>query len=280
MEAGFINVLKPPGMTSHDVVHQVRKRLPRGVKVGHLGTLDPPAAGVLPVAVGWATRLIGHMPSSEKAYLAEIQFGFRSDTLDAAGRVEAGGVPPSDLLGALRPHLETYRGVILQVPPQVSALKQDGQRSYDRARRGEEFELPPREATYHAVECLRGDETRAWLRVACGPGTYVRSLARDLGEVLGCGAILRFLLRLQSGPFLLPEAHTLDEIGADWQRWVLPWHWPWRHEPVRTMTEWPPPPNSGDAFSGLAHHPKGVALLRCGEKVWSREGVDWAPGGS
>lgn len=279
MEAGFLNVLKPPGMTSHDVVHQVRKRLPRGMKVGHLGTLDPPAAGVLPVAVGWATRLIGLMPDSRKAYLAEMQFGLRSDTLDAAGQVELGSAPPSNLREALEPHLAGYKGTLLQVPPQVSALKQGGQRAYDRARRGEQFELPAREATYHAVEWVRGDGDSAWVRVACGPGTYVRSLARDLGETLGSGAILRFLLRLQSGPFVLPQARTLDEIGADWQSLVVPWHWPWRKQPARALEQWPPTVLP-DPWDGIGYHPKGVALFRAGEKVWAREGVQWEPGGA
>jgi tRNA pseudouridine55 synthase len=279
MEAGFLNVLKPPGMTSHDVVHQVRKRLPRGIKVGHLGTLDPPAAGVLPVAVGWATRLIGLMPNSDKAYLAEIQFGLRSDTLDAAGKVEAGSSPPADLRGALEPHLAGYKGTVLQVPPQVSALKQDGQRAYDRARRGEQFELPPREAIYRDVHWVRGTGDCAWVRVACGPGTYVRSLARDLGETVGSGAILRFLLRLQSGPFLLPEARTLEEVGENWQGLLLPWHWPWRAQPARLLEQWPPTVLP-DAWEGIGHHAKGVALFRAGQKVWAREGVPWETGGS
>lgn len=273
MEAGFLNVLKPPGMTSHDVVYQVRKKLPRGMKVGHLGTLDPPAAGVLPVAVGWATRLISHFPPAQKAYLAEVQFGARSDTLDAAGVVQPGSPPPADLreaVGALLPH---YRGTIMQVPPQVSALKQDGQRSYDRARRGEEFSLPARPAHYHEVTWLRQADECAWLRVSCGPGTYIRALARDLGESLGCGAILRFLLRLQSGPFLLSAARTLEEV-ADWQAHLLPWHWPWSDNPTRALESWPPPPQP-DGFSGLAHHAKGVALYHQGAKVWAREGVRW-----
>lgn len=267
MDAGFLNLLKPPGMTSHDVVYAVRRRFPKGTKVGHLGTLDPPAAGVLPVAVGWATKLISHLPEGDKAYLAEIDFGLRSDTLDAAGQVERGSQPPSDLGTALAAPLATFRGTVMQVPPQVSALRQGGQRSYDRARRGEQFELPARPATYHEVKLLRDGPGRVVVRVACGPGTYIRALARDLGEALGCGAILNFLLRLSSGQFHLTEALLLEEIEP---ARLLPWHWPWREQTPHTLPTWPPPPQGSD---GLAFHAKGAALYRQGVKVWSREGI-------
>jgi len=271
MQAGFLNILKPPGMTSHDVVYRVRRFFPKGTKVGHLGTLDPPAAGVLPVAVGFATRLISHLPEGDKAYLAELEFGWRSDTLDAAGQMERGGPIPAEL--DLAPHLIPFQGTIMQVPPQVSALRQDGQRSYDRARRGEQFELPARPATYHQVLLVRQSGSSATLRVACGPGTYIRSLARDLGESLGCGAVLRFLLRLQSGDFHLPQAIRLEEVSPDQ---LLPWHWPWRHSGSRPLEQWPPSPEL-EGWHGLAHHPKGVALYRAGVKVWAREGVADGP---
>ncbi|MBX3166086.1 MAG: tRNA pseudouridine(55) synthase TruB [Candidatus Eremiobacteraeota bacterium] len=267
MQAGFLNILKPPGMTSHDVVYRVRRFFPKGTKVGHLGTLDPPAAGVLPIAVGFATRLISHLPDEKKAYLAEIHFGWRSDTLDAAGVVEAGGPVPQEL--DLAPHLLPFQGTILQRPPQVSALRQDGQRSYDRARRGERFELPARPAIYHGVQLVRQTRDTATLRVACGPGTYIRSLARDLGESLGCGAILRFLLRLQSGAFHLPDAIRLEEISP---QQLLPWHWPWRGQSARHLEHWPPP-NQVEGWQGLAFHAKGAALYRDGVKIWAREGV-------
>ena len=265
MQTGFLNILKPPGMTSHDVVYRVRRHFPRGTKVGHLGTLDPPAAGVLPIAVGWATRLISHLPEGNKAYLAEILFGFRSDTLDAAGQVESGSPPPLPL--PITPHLIPFQGTVMQVPPQVSALRQGGQRSYDRARRGEQFELPARAAHYHEVKVVREQGARLVLRVACGGGTYIRALARDLGEAVGCGAILQFLLRLQSGDFHLGEAICLEEIP---HRPLLPWYWPWRQQTPRTLSEWPPPPQGEN---GLAVHPKGVALYKDGSKCWSREGV-------
>ena len=265
MLAGFLNVLKPPGMTSHDVVYRVRRSFPKDTKVGHLGTLDPPAAGVLPIAVGWATKLISHLPDGDKAYLAEIEFGFRSDTLDAAGVVEIGSPPPLPL--PIANHLQRYQGTVMQIPPQVSALRQGGQRSYDRARRGEQFELPARPAHYHEVKIVRQMGSRLVLRVACGGGTYIRALARDLGEAVGSGAILSFLLRLQSGDFHLGESICLEEIEP--QR-LLPWDWPWRHQTRRPLGEWPPP---AQGESGLAVHAKGVALYRDGLRVWAREGV-------
>ncbi len=259
-------------MTSHDVVDRVRRRLPKGTKVGHLATLDPPASGVLPLAVGWATKLIPCLPEAEKAYLAEVLFGWRSDTLDAAGQMVQGSEPPADLQHRLLPLLQQYQGTVMQVPPRVSALRQDGQRSYDRARKGEDFELPARAAYYDEVRWVRGQPQRAVLRIRCGPGTYVRSLARDLGESLGCGAVLQFLLRLQSGFFCLDDARCLEEL-ADPTQHLVPWDWPWRQQSPRPLDSWPPP-NLEREFSGLARHPKGAALYRDGQKIWSREGID------
>lgn len=267
MSNGFFNILKPPGMTSHDVVAYVRRRFPRGTKVGHLGTLDPPAAGVLPIAVGLATRLIPHLPEGHKAYLAEIKLGWRSDTLDAAGLLEVGGVVPDRL--HLAEHLQPFSGTIMQVPPRVSALRQGGQRSYRRVRRGEEFELPARPATYHRLEVVRQCSKSIVLRVTCGPGTYIRALARDLGESLGCGAILNFLLRLQSGDFYLAEAICLEEV--DMTR-LLPWTWPWRGQATLELKCWPPP-SQIDGYQGLAFHRQGAVLYRDGFKVWAREGI-------
>lgn len=210
---GFLNVLKPPGMTSHDVVAFVRRRLAGG-KVGHLGTLDPPAAGVLPLAVGRATRTLEYLPAARKAYRAEVTFGVETDTLDAAGQVLARH-PIGDLTrGRVEEACARFQGTILQAPPRVSAIRQGGRRSYDRARQGEDFELPPREALYHAVRVVDYGNGVALLDVDCGPGTYVRALARDLGQALGCGAILSFLLRTRSGPFFLDDAVTLEELLA------------------------------------------------------------------
>jgi len=221
-DGGFLNILKPPQMTSHDVVDFVRRRL-GFAKVGHLGTLDPPAAGVLPLALGQATKLIPQLPPARKAYRAELLFGLTSDTLDAAGQIlERRPVGSLDSLEAL---CQEFQGEVMQVPPRVSALKVDGKRSYARARQGEEFELQPRPATYHEVRLLATESPRAWLHVDCGPGTYIRSLARDLGDRLGCGAVLAFLVRVRSGPFWLHEAWTLEDVLAGRAR-VLPMTFP------------------------------------------------------
>ncbi len=202
---GFLDVLKPPGMTSHDVVAFVR-RLVGGGKVGHLGTLDPGAAGVLPLALGAATRTLEFLPAARKAYRAEVTFGVETDTLDAQGQVLARRPVEGLTLEALQAACSGYRGTVMQEPPRVSALRQGGRRSYDRARQGEDFQLPPRAAIYHGVRVLDLAGTVAMLDVECGPGTYVRALARDLGRDLGCGAMLSFLLRTRSGPFLLAQA--------------------------------------------------------------------------
>jgi len=212
--AGFLNLLKPPGMTSHDVVAFVRRQLGGG-KVGHLGTLDPGAAGVLPVALGPATRTLEFLPPARKAYRAEVTFGIETETLDAAGEVLARCDPGEIEPSALEAACSAWRGVVMQVPPRVSAIRQAGRRSYDRVRQGEDFELPARPAEYHAVRLLHLQGAVALLDVDCGPGTYVRALARDLGRELGCGAMLSFLLRTRSGPFLLERAVTLEELRQD-----------------------------------------------------------------
>lgn len=221
--AGFLNILKPPGMTSHDIVYQVRRKLPRKTKVGHLGTLDPAATGVLPVAVGSATRLIPLIPDlgdRMKAYLAEIELGVRtsSDDLESEPLERCA-------LGALsswgerefRRELERFEGPISQVPPQVSAIKKDGQRSYDRARRGESVELSARTVTVACCRFRGWDPVRGRLRffLVCSSGTYVRSIARDLGEGLGVGGALAFLVRTHSGPFELASAITLEQLADE-----------------------------------------------------------------
>lgn len=215
--SGFLNLIKPPGMTSHDVVDLVRKRLPRKTKVGHLGTLDPDACGVLPLAVGTATKLIPLLPdlgSRMKGYHARIQLGLTTSTDDLAGEI----LSRNDDLTPSRQELETalgrFRGELSQVPPQVSAIRKDGERAYEVARRGETVVLDARQVTIEQCQLLDYDAGRRQLTLfmLCSSGTYVRSLARDLGEILGSGAALAFLIRTQSGPFLLDQARTLEEL--------------------------------------------------------------------
>ena len=208
---GFLNVLKPPGMSSAHVVGVVR-RLLGGAKIGHAGTLDPEAAGVLPLMVGKAARLFDYMQDKEKAYVTEVAFGASTDTQDAQGVVlERGNTPPDE--AALLAVLPRFTGAIMQTPPMFSALKQDGKRLYQLAREGKQADIPAREVTVHELQ-LRGmtERSGALLYVRCSKGFYVRTLCQDLGEAVGCPSHMRFLLRTQSGPFTLETACTLEAL--------------------------------------------------------------------
>ncbi len=211
---GVINVLKPPGMTSHDVVDFVRRTL--GVKrAGHTGTLDPGAAGVLPVCVGKATRVSEYLLGSDKAYRAVMVLGVVTDTHDAQGRVEAVHDPSGVTRADVERALGGFRGVIRQVPPMISAGKHAGERLYRLARRGVVVERAPRTVTVMALELVSfqpGPAARAILDIACSKGTYVRTLCHDIGQVLGCGAYLDFLVRTRHGPFVQEEAVTIEEL--------------------------------------------------------------------
>jgi len=210
---GFLNVLKPPGITSAQVVGRVRRML-GGEKVGHAGTLDPEAAGVLPLMVGKAARLFDYMQDKQKSYIAEVAFGDATDTQDAQGvSTEHGGNPPNE--EAIRAALLGFCGDILQTPPMYSALRRDGRRLYDLARKGETIELEPRPVTVHSLTLSRMTERDgALLAVTCSKGFYVRTLCYDLGVALGCPAHMRFLLRTQSGVFTLETAQTLENLQA------------------------------------------------------------------
>lgn len=214
--AGVLNLLKPPGMTSHDVVAVVR-RLTGQRRVGHTGTLDPGAAGVLVLCLGRATRLAEYVTDGDKAYRAEITFGVSTDSLDAQGAVvgrrPAGHLSAGDVAAALGP----LRGEILQVPPMVSAVRVGGERLYERARRGETVARAPRPVTVYSLELREfrpGPEPLAFVDVRCSRGTYVRTLAADLGAALGTGAHLSFLVRTAVGPFALADAITLETLQA------------------------------------------------------------------
>jgi len=210
---GFLNVLKPPGMSSAGVVGMVRRFL-GGAKVGHGGTLDPEAAGVLPLMVGKATRLFDYMQEKEKAYVAEVAFGIATDTQDAQGMPVLRGEnwPQED---ALREILPGFLGDIWQHPPMFSALKQEGKRLYELAREGKSAQVPARQVSVHALRLERMTPGHgALLHVHCSKGFYVRTLCHDLGERLGCPAHLRFLLRTRSGVFTLDNAHTLETLEA------------------------------------------------------------------
>ncbi len=221
---GFLNINKPPGMSSHNVVAFVRHLLPRGLKVGHLGTLDPGACGVLPVAVGWATRTIQYFPPNRKAYRAEITFGTETDTLDAHGQITKYSAVPELQAFKVEELCHSFEGEQLQVPPQISALHVDGQRAYMLSRSGCDFELPPRLVTLHKVQLCRLEKDKILLDIECSAGTYIRSLARDFGKALGSCAHLSFLLRTQSGIFKLKDACTIEDLrdkGVDACLWPV-----------------------------------------------------------
>src|SRR4051812_37661406 len=208
--SGVLNLDKPGGMTSRDVVDLVAKPL-RKVKVGHAGTLDPLASGVLVVCVGAATRLIEYVQGMPKTYRTVVRLGARSDTLDADGRIEVEADPrvptEADVLEALAAQV----GTIEQVPPQFSALKVEGRRAYDLARAGQAVALAARPVRVDRIELISYAWPRLEFTVDCGSGTYIRSIARDVGEALGCGGLIEVLVRTRIGPFL--QADALDPTG-------------------------------------------------------------------
>lgn len=208
---GFINLLKPPGMSSGNAVAFV-KRL-TGERVGHAGTLDPEAAGVLPVMVGRATRLLDYFSEKEKTYIGEAAFTGATDTQDAQGVVvESGrGRPTQD---ALRAALEKLTGEIDQRPPAYSALKREGQPLYKLARQGVQVETQPRRTVVHGIDVLCDTTDGCLMRIRCGGGTYIRTLCHDLGQLTGCPAHMRFLLRTQVGAFHIENAVTLEALQA------------------------------------------------------------------
>jgi tRNA pseudouridine55 synthase len=202
---GILNLNKPIGVTSRDVVNQVSRPL-RKVKVGHAGTLDPLASGVLIVCVGAATRLIEYVQRMPKTYRATIRLGATSDTLDADGHITDAENPRIVSEEEIRAALATQMGTIQQLPPQFSALKVGGKRAYDLARAGESVELAARPVEVYRVDLLRYEWPRLELEIDCGSGTYVRSIARDVGEFLGCGGLIEVLTRTRIGPFLQADA--------------------------------------------------------------------------
>lgn len=209
---GFVVVEKPAGITSHDVVGAVR-RITGERRVGHAGTLDPAAVGVLPIAVGLATRTVEYLSDSSKGYLAEITFGVTTDSLDGDGTVTTIADAAGITLEQIEAVLDEFRGDILQVPPMHSAIKIDGRPLYERARKGEEIELDARAVTIHELEIVSWNPPELEVYVYCSKGTYVRSLARDIGEAVGTGAYMSNLVRVSTGPFGLADAWQLDELS-------------------------------------------------------------------
>ncbi len=220
---GVLVIDKPAGMTSHDVVDVVR-RVVHERRVGHAGTLDPMATGVLVVAVGDATRLVEFMKGHPKTYRFTVRLGVQTDTDDATGRVVAEApVPPLDET-ALRQALARFEGEIEQVPPRYAAIRYRGKRLYEWAREGVEVQPPPRRVTIYRWALVAWEPPNLTLDVTCSAGTYIRALARDLAHALGTVGHVTALRRLASGPFREEDAVPLAELEAatDWQRYLRP----------------------------------------------------------
>jgi tRNA pseudouridine55 synthase len=219
---GLLNLYKPAGLTSRDVVDRVQ-RLVRPAKAGHAGTLDPIATGVLVVCVGNGTRLIEYVQQAAKRYRGTFQLGVSSPTEDIEGELTALDSPPQPTLEAVTAAAERFVGPIMQRPPAFSALKVDGKRAYALARRGQEFELQPRPVTIHALDVVAYDYPLLTLDISCGAGTYVRSLGRDLAEALGTSAVMTGLERTAIGPFTSETACPIDRLSRDTlQQWLQP----------------------------------------------------------
>lgn len=210
---GIVNVLKPPGMTSSDVVVWMRKTL-KTKKIGHTGTLDPGVVGVLPLCVGKGTRLAEYITEQGKAYLAEVTFGITTDTQDSFGqtievkRPELGQAEVEQVLAR-------FEGRVSQIPPMFSAVRKEGKHLYEYARQGISIERAPREVSIYKIELKKWYQEefpRALIYIECSKGTYIRTLSYDLGQALGCGAFMSYLLRVRSGPFEIQDSWTLEEM--------------------------------------------------------------------
>jgi tRNA pseudouridine55 synthase len=211
---GIVLLDKPLGLSSNQALQAVRRGIFRAEKGGHTGALDPLASGLLPLCFGEATKLAGMLLGSRKAYLAECRLGVTTTTADLEGEIVLERPVPELTEEAIEQALATLRGCITQVPPAYSAIKQDGERLYVKARRGEAVDVPAREVEVYRLDLVSRTENSLTLYVECGSGTYVRSLAVDLGEDLGCGAHLVALRRLWVEPFREPAMVTLEQLQA------------------------------------------------------------------
>ncbi|NJP10269.1 MAG: tRNA pseudouridine(55) synthase TruB [Leptolyngbyaceae cyanobacterium RU_5_1] len=210
---GFLNLHKPAGFTSHDCVAKVR-RLLKLKRVGHAGTLDPAATGVLPIALGRTTRLLQFLPQN-KAYRATIRLGMSTTTDDLEGAILTRQPVPNLELETVQAALQPFQGTIQQVPPSYSAIQVQGQRLYDLARAGKELTVQPRSVTVHRITVLdwhSQDFPELEVEIACGPGTYIRAIARDLGQALQVGGTLAALVRTESSGFQLADSLTLEVL--------------------------------------------------------------------
>lgn len=223
---GILNINKPSGKTSFSIVYTVR-RLIQERRVGHAGTLDPMASGVLPICLGRGTRVVEFLQDAGKVYRAQIGLGVTTDTYDATGKVIQQGDCTSISREQVEQALNSFRGLIWQTPPMYSALKHQGKRLYQLARAGIVVKRESRRVRIHRLELINFKPPLVTVEIECGKGTYIRSLAHDLGELLGCGAHLKELVRLRYGPFNMEEAVSLPQLEAafcrnNWRHLVYP----------------------------------------------------------
>ena len=215
---GILNILKPSGMTSHDVVSYIR-RLTGIKKVGHTGTLDPGAIGVLPICLGRATKAAEYITAGTKKYRTEMKLGIVTDTGDNDGNVITSTnwkdfIDTDNLLNQIQEVLKNFSGQISQVPPMYSAVKIDGKKLYELARKGQEIERKPRNIEIYELEIIdiSGDEGTILFDVTCSKGTYVRVLCEDIGKRIGCGAHMSYLIRMETAGFNIANSYTLEQI--------------------------------------------------------------------
>ncbi len=233
---GFLNLDKPLQWTSHDVVARVRRRLQKLTdckKVGHAGTLDPLASGVLVLCLGQATRLSSYVMHTRKQYQAQISLGQTTTSYDAEGDVTALADADSITLADIEQVLPQFIGSIQQVPPMHSAVKIGGQKLYRLARQGKSIERPARPVDVHSIDILAWNSPIIELDIVCGSGTYIRSLAHDIGQALGVGAHLSALRRIASGDFHIRDSISLDKVTEDddWLQHIIPPYAALRHQP-------------------------------------------------
>ncbi|MBA7582592.1 tRNA pseudouridine synthase B [subsurface metagenome] len=223
---GILNINKPRGRTSFSIVSFV-KRLSGVKRVGHAGTLDPAATGVLPVCLGQGRRVVSFLHDTAKVYKAQVEFGVTTDSYDATGKITATGDPTGLGRQHLLSALDSFRGLIQQIPPMYSAIKHGGKPLYELARAGIEVERKSRPVQIYRLELRRWQPPVATIEVECSKGTYIRSLAYDLGQLLGCGAHLKSLVRLKYGCFDIKDAVSLPQLEDGfqhgyWQQFVYP----------------------------------------------------------
>lgn len=207
---GIVNVLKPSGMTSHDIVSFMRRIL-NTKKIGHTGTLDPNAAGVLPICIGKATKIIEYITLKRKKYRAELILGVETDTQDSYGSIinKSTKIPSLTEISSV---FNEFIGIIDQVPPMYSAIKYNGKKLYELAREGKVIERNPRKVTIYALDILKVDRNKVLFDVECSSGTYIRTLCHDIGKRLGSYGYMSFLLRTEVYPFKIKDSYTLEEI--------------------------------------------------------------------